>query len=287
VGVVSHAPSAPEHNYRVCFADGAEESFRRAGPTIFKHVQAEVPGGRDSTDLYRFVIYRCIIGSTVYGLSQEGSDTDGRGFYLPPADLEWSLAGVPDQLETENEEVYWEIEKFIRLALKANPNVLECLYSPLVETCTPLASELIEIRHIFLSQYVRICWVCPMSGGRTTEYFSVISSGRPTIPVRMIWSTWHRCFEPPRRSSARSRKPTQPKFCPAVSSLKRKKVLRALRDASAIPRKTMDSETRRAATRLLQMPLRCGIGWCGIRANYSAGTTFLFRNGTLAKSSRK
>lgn len=39
---------------------------------------------------------------------------------------------------------------FIRLALKANPNVLECLYSPLVERCTPLPQELIAQREIFL-----------------------------------------------------------------------------------------------------------------------------------------
>lgn len=52
---------------------------------------------------------------------------DRRGFYLPPAELEWSLHGIPEQLETDEEEVYWKIEKFIRLALKANPNVLECL----------------------------------------------------------------------------------------------------------------------------------------------------------------
>ena len=38
--------------------------------------------------------------------------------------------------------------------MKANPNVLECLYSPLVETCAPLAQELIRMRNIFLSQYV-------------------------------------------------------------------------------------------------------------------------------------
>jgi hypothetical protein len=138
----------------VRFADSPDESFRRADLTIFKHVQAEVPGGADSTDLYRFVIFRCIVGSTAYGLSQEGSDLDRRGFYLPPADLEWSLAGTPEQLETDNEEAYWEIEKFIRLALKANPNVLECLYSPLVETCTPVARELIDLRDIFLSKYV-------------------------------------------------------------------------------------------------------------------------------------
>lgn len=154
VGVVAHSPSAPEHSYRVRFADGPEESFRRTDLTIFKHVQDEVPGGPDASDLYRFVIYRCVVGSTAYGLSQEGSDVDRRGFYLPSADLEWSLAGVPEQLETDDEEVYWEIEKFVRLALKANPNVLECLYSPLVETCTPLAQELIDLRPIFLSQYV-------------------------------------------------------------------------------------------------------------------------------------
>jgi len=154
VGVVSHTPSAPEHSYRVRFADAPEESFRRDELTIFKHVQAEVPGGVDSGDLYAFVIYRCVVGSTAYGLQQESSDVDRRGFYLPPADMEWSLAGVPEQIETDNEEAYWELEKFIRLALKANPNVLECLYSPIVETCISPADELIEMRQIFLSQYV-------------------------------------------------------------------------------------------------------------------------------------
>jgi hypothetical protein len=154
VGVVDHAPSASEHSYRVRFVDGRTESFRRAELTIFKHAQAEVPGHPESTDLSKFVVYRCIVGSTAYGLNQEGSDIDRRGFYLPPADLEWSLAGAPEQLETAHEEVYWEIGKFIRLALKANPNVLECFYSPLVETCAPIARELIDLREVFLSQFV-------------------------------------------------------------------------------------------------------------------------------------
>lgn len=39
------------------------------------------------------------------------------------ARLHWGLAGVPEQLESEHEECYWELEKFIRLALKANPGV--------------------------------------------------------------------------------------------------------------------------------------------------------------------
>ncbi len=40
------------------------------------------------------------------------------------------------------------------LALKANPNVLECLFTPLVETATPLAEELLAMRSSFLSRLV-------------------------------------------------------------------------------------------------------------------------------------
>ena len=57
-------------------------------------------------------------------------------------------------METDREECYWEIEKFIRLALQANPGALECLWSPLVETCTPLAGELVAMRGAFLSRFV-------------------------------------------------------------------------------------------------------------------------------------
>jgi hypothetical protein len=69
--------------------------------------------------------------------------------------LHWSLYGVPEQLDyNATEEVYWEAQKFVVLALKANPNVLECLYTPLVESATPLANELLAIRDKFLSKMV-------------------------------------------------------------------------------------------------------------------------------------
>jgi predicted nucleotidyltransferase len=108
----------------------------------------------ETSQLLPFVVYRCVVGSQAHGLATADSDTDRRGFFLPPADLQWSLAGVPEQIETAEEEVYWEIAKFIRLALKANPNVLECLYSPLVETAEPIAIEILARRDIFLSQRV-------------------------------------------------------------------------------------------------------------------------------------
>ncbi len=96
-----------------------------------------------------------MIGSQAYGLANAASDVDRRGIYLPAADLHWSLYGVPEQLENhETQEAYWELQKFLVLALKANPNVLECLYTPLIEKATPLAEELLAMKSIFLSRLV-------------------------------------------------------------------------------------------------------------------------------------
>ena len=86
-------------------------------------------------------------------METEASDTDLRGVYLPPAELHWSLFGVPEALENEaTQECYWELQKFLTLALKANPNVFECLYSPLIVYATPLGRELLAMRDCFLSR---------------------------------------------------------------------------------------------------------------------------------------
>ncbi|MBI3946147.1 MAG: nucleotidyltransferase domain-containing protein [Armatimonadetes bacterium] len=106
-------------------------------------------------DLRPHIIYRCVVGSRAYGLDEADSDTDRRGIYLPPAERHWSLRGVPEQLEDpEAQECYWELGKFLRLALKANPNILECLYTPLVEMAAPPARELLAMRAAFLSRHV-------------------------------------------------------------------------------------------------------------------------------------
>ena len=159
VGEVVTAPQDNSHSYRVRFADGTEAALHRHQFAVRKHHQAgELLREGDALSefsLYEHVIYSCVVGSRAYGLDEEGSDTDRRGVYLPPAELHWSLYGVPEQLENKGaEECYWELQKFLVLALKANPNVLECLYTPLVEKATPLAVELLEIRSAFLSKLV-------------------------------------------------------------------------------------------------------------------------------------
>ncbi|MEO8270957.1 MAG: nucleotidyltransferase domain-containing protein, partial [Aureliella sp.] len=159
VGVIVRSPMDRSHAYRVKFSDGFEAAIHHdqlVRLSEFKHGMIRDPAAAlMSAGLYDRVIYRCVIGSRAYGLDDDASDTDRRGIYLPPAELHWSLYGVPEQLENdETQECYWELQKFITLALKANPNVLECLYTPIVESVTPLGEELLAIRDAFLSKLV-------------------------------------------------------------------------------------------------------------------------------------
>jgi hypothetical protein len=159
VGVVVEAPADNAHTYLVRFSRGTQAALRRAEFAVRKHFQrgelARPPGVLDDLDLREHVIYRCVIGSRAYGLEDDESDTDRRGIYLPPAERHWSLYGVPEQLEDPAaQECYWELQKFLVLALKANPNILECLYTPFVEQATPLAQELLDRRGVFLSRMV-------------------------------------------------------------------------------------------------------------------------------------
>lgn len=157
-GLVVHSPADAEHSYRVKFPGGDVVSLDRRELEVLSRFQRAGWERRDAhtgADLHRFVVYRCVIGSRAYGLEHDASDVDRRGIYLPPAMMHWSVYGVPEQLDTpETQECYWELEKFITLALKANPNVLETLWTPLVEQLDPPADVLRAERGIFLSRLV-------------------------------------------------------------------------------------------------------------------------------------
>lgn len=156
VGVIKSSPKDATHSYLVEFPDGSLGSIKRSEFAIRKQYQTETAiDPLEDQNLYNYVIYRCVVGSRAFGLDDEKSDTDLRGIYLPPAHLHWSMYGVPEQLENkENEECYWELQKFLLLALKANPNVLECLNTPLIEFKNPIADELLAIKNVFLSKLV-------------------------------------------------------------------------------------------------------------------------------------
>jgi predicted nucleotidyltransferase len=159
VAEVARIPADGDQSYGLRSADGEEFKAFRQDFSILKQVKM---GPMNDTsrqpldhELSQCIIYRCVVGSQAYGLSRAGSDIDRRGIYLPPADLDWSLYGVPEQLENrETEECYWELKKFLILALKANPNILECLWSPIVDQTSEIAETLLAKREIFLSKLV-------------------------------------------------------------------------------------------------------------------------------------
>ncbi|MFJ7591463.1 DNA polymerase beta superfamily protein [Streptomyces sp. NPDC097617] len=107
----------------------------------------------DLTLVRDHTVYRCVMGSRAFGLATEASDTDLRGVYLAPTPLFWRFEKPPTHVEgPRDEEFSWELERFCELALRANPNILECLHSPLVEEVTPIGEELLALRAAFLSR---------------------------------------------------------------------------------------------------------------------------------------
>lgn len=157
VGVITRTPAVAGEKFLVRFPDGFEKAFEKREIEVLKHFKNRLgdTAGAPEFDLESCIVYRCVVGSRAYGLDTEASDTDLRGIYVAPADLQWSLFGAPEQFEDNaTQSCYWEMQKFITMALRANPNILECLYSPLVEKSTPLAGELLAMRGVFLSQMI-------------------------------------------------------------------------------------------------------------------------------------
>ncbi|MEU0786043.1 nucleotidyltransferase domain-containing protein [Streptomyces sp. NPDC006173] len=98
-------------------------------------------------------VYSCVTGSRAFGLATDGSDTDRRGVFLAPTPMFWRFEKPPTHVEGPAEEQFsWELERFCALALRANPNILECLHSPLVAYTDEVGRELLDLRGAFLSR---------------------------------------------------------------------------------------------------------------------------------------
>jgi predicted nucleotidyltransferase len=156
VGIVSECPDTVQGDYVVQFTDGSRvrASFDQLA---LRRAEIDTELTQRDFDFGPHVIFECQVGSKAFGLSTEDSDDDIRGVFLPPAALHWSLFSLPEQFEAKDESddfVFWEIEKFLRLALKANPNILETLWTPMVVHVNEVGKRLLKIRESFLSQHL-------------------------------------------------------------------------------------------------------------------------------------
>ncbi|MBD2721357.1 nucleotidyltransferase domain-containing protein [Hymenobacter sp. BT189] len=76
------------------------------------------------------IIFEAISGSRAYGTHLPHSDTDVKGVFILPEDHFFGLDYVPQVANETNDEVFYELRRFVELLLKNNPTVLELLGTP-------------------------------------------------------------------------------------------------------------------------------------------------------------
>ncbi len=76
------------------------------------------------------LLFECITGSRAYGLDHALSDTDIKGVFIAPKEDFYGLNYIPQVNNETNDEVYYELGRFVDLLLKSNPSVIELLHTP-------------------------------------------------------------------------------------------------------------------------------------------------------------
>ncbi|HSN97934.1 MAG TPA: nucleotidyltransferase domain-containing protein [Candidatus Nanopelagicales bacterium] len=98
------------------------------------------------------VVLEAVVGSRAWGLAGEGSDTDRRGVFALPFLWTSGLAPPPmDLVSTDGSASYWEVEKTIRQALRADQNTLELLFVESARALDPIGGWILEARSAFVS----------------------------------------------------------------------------------------------------------------------------------------
>lgn len=96
-----------------------------------------------------------VVGSTAYGLAREGSDVDTLGVFVAEtvdiAGLHWH-SHRETTVTHEPDSTMHELGKYLRLALKGNPTILELLWLDGYAFIDNVGADLIELRHDLLSE---------------------------------------------------------------------------------------------------------------------------------------
>lgn len=101
------------------------------------------------------LLFECVSGSRAYGLATPASDRDLKGVYYLPKEQFYGLNYIPQVNNESNDEVYYELGRYVDLLIRNNPNMLEMLASP--EDCVLYRHPLMEKLkpEDFLSQLCR------------------------------------------------------------------------------------------------------------------------------------
>lgn len=103
---------------------------------------------------HNLLLLDCVSGSRAYGLHTPQSDTDMKGVFLLPKRVYYGLEYAEQVNNETNDEVYYELKRFVDLLVKNNPNILELLNTP--EDCIKYRHPIMDLLkpELFLS---RLC----------------------------------------------------------------------------------------------------------------------------------
>lgn len=76
------------------------------------------------------ILLDCISGSTAYNLNVKDSDVDQKGIFIMARKQLYGFERQEQIANATNDEVYFEIGRFLDLLIKNNPNILELLSTP-------------------------------------------------------------------------------------------------------------------------------------------------------------
>jgi len=104
------------------------------------------------------LIFETLHGSRAYGLARAASDTDLKGVIVGPRDWYFGPQTAPEQVSVAGDDhVRFELRKFFRLAIAANPTLIEVLWTDPGDhvRVTPAGQRLLDHRSTFLSKRVK------------------------------------------------------------------------------------------------------------------------------------
>lgn len=141
------------------------------------------------------------VGSTAYGLATANSDVDTLGVFVADTREILGLQGAQKTEETitstNPDGAFHEIGKYLRLALKGNPTILELLYLPAHTTRSELGDNLVSIRdHLLSSTAVENAYggYAMSQAKRLLSRFDEGKRGFGSVPVNRIEKHGRHCL---------------------------------------------------------------------------------------------
>lgn len=141
-GCAARVEAAHHQRYELRLPDGELIVAARDQLRIARRADAaRLAGGALAPDeVERLMVYRAVVGSTAWGLSDAASDIDTRGVFLLDFERHASLLRTPSH-SLRGEDHAWEFERWMELLTKADPGGIELLWSPEVVLCLPSAER--------------------------------------------------------------------------------------------------------------------------------------------------